>query len=153
MVVAKVATVAAASSSWLSLSGWLAAPLWWVLAGPISWSLGAVGLLMLPYAWRKTKTREKMQIDRAARDQINKTFDRFRTERLPALREMEQNIIEEFRIQTQQQALEMEAALKRAAQHQADPERFAQAEKSLQDLRLALRASPAALSEPTGPKP
>ncbi|MEI6394408.1 MAG: dynamin family protein [Verrucomicrobiota bacterium] len=153
MVVAKVATVAAASSSWLSLSGWLAAPLWWVLAGPVSWSLGAVGLLMLPYAWRKTKTREKMQIDSAAREQVNKTFDRFRTERLPALREMERKIIEEFRIQTQQQALEMEAALKRAAQHQADPERFAQVEKSLQDLRLALRASPAALSETNGPKP
>jgi predicted GTPase len=142
MVIAKVASVAAASSSWFSLAGWLSAPLWWVLAGPVSWSLGAVGLLMLPYAWQKTKAREKTQIDNAAREQINQIFDRFRTERLPALREMERNIIAEFRIQTQQQALEMEAALNRAAQHQADPHRCAQAEKFLQDLRLALRARP-----------
>jgi hypothetical protein len=153
MLVAKVATVAAASSSWLSLSGLLAAPLWCVLAGPVSWSLGAVGLLMLPYAWRKSKAAHKTQIESVAREQITKTFDRFRTERLPALREMERSVIEEFRLQTQQQALEMEAALNRAAQHQADPKCFAQAEKSLQDLRLALRASPAAVFEPSGMKP
>ena len=153
MLLAKAATVMAVSAPFFSLTGLLTAPIWWVLAGPVAWTVAGAGVLMLPLAWKKVKLKEKDQIAKAVQEQIDKVFDSFKKERLPALHEMERSVIEEFRIQTQQQALEMEAALNRAAQHQADPKCFAQAEKSLQDLRLTLRASPAAVFEPSGMKP
>ncbi len=86
-------------------------PLWVALAGPIGWTLAGVGLMAVPFSWRLSKLKLKDKIDEASQEQIGLVFERLRTERVPALRQMGKSVVEEFQINLDRKLQQIEAAM------------------------------------------
>lgn len=88
-----------------------ATPLWVALAGPIGWTLASIGVMAVPFAWRLSKLKLKDKLDEASQEQIRLVFDRLKTERVPALRNMGKSIVEEFQIRLDRELQQIEAAI------------------------------------------
>lgn len=139
------ATTAAASSSimsgiltWAGL-GWISpvllgttsvaaptalatTPLWVALAGPVGWTLAGVGVLAVPFSWRLSKIKMKDQLENSAKEQVEQVFSKLASVRIPALRNMEKGIVEEFHLRLDRQIEQIKVAIKSALERRSQGE-------------------------------
>ncbi len=119
-----------------------AMPLWVALAGPVGWTLAGLGVLVVPFAWRASKLKQKDQLEDASREQIEEIFKRIQTERIPALRKMGTTILEDFRLRLDRQLIQIEEALNQARDHRPSPQQAATSQQLNQALHQLLAAVP-----------
>lgn len=115
-------------------------PLWVALAGPVGWTLAGVGLLAVPFSWRMSKLKLKDKIEQAGEEQINKVFFRLQTERLAAIRNMRQGIVDEVRLRLDRQVVQIEAALEAARDHRPSEAESTRLRNTAATLRRLIEA-------------
>lgn len=74
----------------------LSTPAWVALSGPVGWTLAGIGVLVVPFAWRLSKLKQKDKIDAEAQKQIKEIFEGIRIDRITVLREMGISILKGF---------------------------------------------------------
>lgn len=118
------------------------APLWVALAGPVGWTLTGLGVLVVPFAWRASKLKQKEQLEEACREQVDQVFHRIQAERIPALRRMGASILADFRLRLDRQLNQIEAALVDSRDRRPDPQKIAAIQQLSRALQDALASAP-----------
>ncbi|GAB4135812.1 MAG: hypothetical protein Kow0040_21400 [Thermogutta sp.] len=96
-------------------------PLWVAISGPVGWTLAGVGALAISFSWRASKMKLKEELDRASREQIAKVFQHIRNDRIPLLRRMGANVVEDLRNRFDRQLAELESVLVGSLERRPDP--------------------------------
>lgn len=113
---AAVATVPAVAAPTLAST-----PLWVALSGPIGWTLAGIGVLAVPFCWRLAKLKQKDKIDIEARQQVEEIFQGLRERRIPALREIGESILSDYKNHLEYQLQQLEEALTNARLNRPSP--------------------------------
>lgn len=125
-------------------SAMVTTPLWVAMAGPIGWTLIGLGVAAVPFAWRASKLKTRDKLEEAAQEQVTAIFQRLRTIRVPQLREMADEVRDEFQSSTNRQLAQLEVALTELQHKRPDDRRLAQLTRWQHELdALLTAASPA----------
>lgn len=103
-----------------------AAPLWVALSGPIGWTMVGIGTLAVPFAWRISKIRSKEKLVEAVKSQVKVIFRQIRQERVAHLQEMEQAILDDFKLRSDRQVHEIDNMLEELREKPRDAQRVEQ---------------------------
>jgi GTPase Era involved in 16S rRNA processing len=89
-------------------------PIWLAIAGPVGWTLAGVGALAIPFAYRSSKLKLKDQLETACLDHIKTVFKKLKSERIPALKKMAEQIVEEHQTKLEHDLSQLETAIQNA---------------------------------------
>jgi GTPase SAR1 family protein len=111
------------------------APLWVALSGPVGWTLAGVGAIAIPVSWRISRIKQKEQLQTQCVEQVNRLFEEFSSTRIPAIRSLADNIVEEFRIGLDEEVQEIRTAISESTRNRADQALMQQRQSKLAELR------------------
>lgn len=90
------------------------APAWLALAGPIGWTLAGAGVLIVPFAYRSSKLKQKDQLETESIKFIDGFFEIVFGEHIKHLSELSERIVTEFSLQLDNELIQIEKSLQKS---------------------------------------
>lgn len=91
-----------------------------VIAGPIGWSIAALGLSVYPITFGISRRKKKKGLSDQINDSIKEIFNALKHERIPSLRKQAKQVLEEIRMNFNHRLIKIDEALEVAMKHSGD---------------------------------